>query len=173
MAQQGTSADLGFWRGIERIITAKSFTVPACTLNFIQARLRETTTNNLHRVRAAVYDSGGNLLYQSSARQDITTAGATYDFSFSSASLTAGTYYFSVMGNNSSSDVEISNAFDSGDPLTSVDASIGDDTNPSSPVAPVTASFSAGFENFALLIDYTAGGGGGGYIPRRMLMGVG
>lgn len=166
MAQQGTDADLGFWQGIEAAIVVKSFTLPACTVNFVRARLRETTTNNTHRVRGIIYSTGNSKLYETSSRQDITTTGATYDFTFTGATLSAGTYYVGVIGNSAADSVEISNDFATVDPFQFSVAGSGDDTEPTSPIAPTTAAIgtSGGFQDWSILVDYTEGGGGGGTI---------
>jgi len=152
MAQVGTSADLGFWQAFDDAIIVSRLTVPACTINFIRVRLKETGSSNAHQVRAVIY-SGNTLVASSSVRSDITNgAGTTYDFTIASG-VGAAEYGFGVLSDNGTDEIQISNGFD-GTPAAYADTGIS-----GAPTAPNPADLIALSPwNLAVLVDYTEGG---------------
>lgn len=154
MAQQGNSGINAFTLNLDGRISGMAYVLAsASTLNFIQAGLRESSTNNDHIVGAAVYDTSNNLLYTSSTRQDIQTGAlATYDFTFTGASLSAGTYWFVVLANAAIGDLEMGTDFNAGTSVTD------DNVFVTPPAFPDPAGIVAADFNDAVLIDYTVGG---------------
>jgi hypothetical protein len=130
----------------------------------------ETSANNTHSVRAAVYDTSGNLIAQSAIINDMTTTPTARDFTFSGASLSAAAYRFGVISNRGTGDLEITNGFGTPD-YENESLSPAVEDAPAGPTPPATTTLTTGFRDYAVLIDYTIGGGG--LLPRMMLMGVG
>jgi hypothetical protein len=155
MAQQGNAGISAFAVQIDGRISGMEFVLTGTnTLNFIRAGLRETSAANQHIVGAAVYDTSNNLLYTSATINNVNTgAFATYDMTFTGATLAAGTYWFVVLADQAPGDLEMGSDFNAGTSVTDDNVFGGVFPNPAGIV-------SAGF-NDAVLIDYTAGGGGG------------
>lgn len=103
MAQVGQTTQSGGreWSIHPQSATTRRVVIPVnCTLNFIGAWLRESTTPNANDCRGFLLTNAGALLYETA----ILTAGITstsfahYQLNFSGQSVSAGTYIIGVSG---------------------------------------------------------------------------
>jgi hypothetical protein len=151
MAQLGDASIADVTFQCEGKVQGMPYTLPGCMVNFVRFRLAEETEAAGHECYAALYEeSTGVLVASSSARQDITTSPATYDFVFGDP-VPAGDYVAVIMAGAGPGDLFVYGNY-VGDGLIQ-----GDFFTYPTPFDPAT--FGAAAVVYSQLIDFTEAGG--------------